>query len=146
MVKNAPKDAKFLASSQVFSFQNISTANESSLSTFPNEDKIEMGNRNLDQVLESVGSVKSSSSKTQPSKELQYGRVSTAELVQAVHDMLSAAGINMDVEKQSLLQITLTIQEQLRESQAALFLEQVNLFLSYLLVCYVALFRFQPYI
>ncbi|KAF6169682.1 hypothetical protein GIB67_004074 [Kingdonia uniflora] len=39
------------------------------------------------------------SSQTQPSKELQYGRVSIAELVQAVHGMLSAAGINMDVEK-----------------------------------------------
>lgn len=39
--------------------------------------------------------------------------------------MLSAAGINMDVEKQSLLKRTLTLQEQLKESQAALLLEQV---------------------
>ncbi|RVW45462.1 hypothetical protein CK203_079741 [Vitis vinifera] len=59
-----------------------------------------------------------------PGKELQYGRVSAAELVQAVHEMLCSAGINMDVEKQSLLQTTLTLQEQLKESQAALLLEQ----------------------
>ncbi|KAK3017645.1 hypothetical protein RJ639_003237 [Escallonia herrerae] len=61
----------------------------------------------------------------QPVRELQHGRVSAEELVQAVHEMLFAAGINMDVEKQSLLQTTLTMQEQLQESQAALLLEQV---------------------
>uniref|UniRef100_UPI001C07FDD5 hypothetical protein n=1 Tax=Acinetobacter indicus TaxID=756892 RepID=UPI001C07FDD5 len=64
------------------------------------------------------------SSQRQTGKELQYGRVSAAELVQAVHEMLSAAGVNVDVEKQSLLQTTLTLQEQLKESQAALLLEQ----------------------
>jgi sacsin len=51
--------------------------------------------------------------------------VSPAELVQAVHEMLSEAGISVDVEKQSLLERTLTLQEQLKESQAALLLEQV---------------------
>lgn len=61
----------------------------------------------------------------QGGKVLQYGQVSAAELVQAVHEMLSAAGVNMDVEKQSLLQRTLTLHEQLKESQAALLLEQV---------------------
>lgn len=64
-------------------------------------------------------------------KELQHGIVSPAELVQAVHEMLSAAGINMDVEKQSLLQSTLTLQEQVKESQAALLLEQVSFFQSF---------------
>ncbi|CAK9135394.1 unnamed protein product, partial [Ilex paraguariensis] len=66
-----------------------------------------------------------------PVKELEHGRVSAAELVQAVHEMLSAAGINMDVEKQSLLQTTLTLKEQLEESQAALLLEQVCFLLSF---------------
>lgn len=61
----------------------------------------------------------------QAGKELQYGRVSAGELVQAVQEMLSAAGIYMDVEKQSLLQKTLTLQEQLKESQTSLLLEQV---------------------
>lgn len=63
----------------------------------------------------------------QTSKELQYGKVSAEELVRAVHDMLSAAGINMDTEKQSLLQTTLTLQEQLKESQVSLLIEQVCL-------------------
>lgn len=61
----------------------------------------------------------------QPVKELQHGRVSAEELVQAVQEMLSAAGIRMDVEKQSLLQSTLSLQERLKESQATLLLEQV---------------------
>lgn len=61
-------------------------------------------------------------------QDLQHGRVSAAELVQAVHEMLSSAGINLDVEKQSLLQTALTLQEQLKESQAALLLEQVIIF------------------
>ncbi|XAR63997.1 hypothetical protein NMG60_11024175 [Bertholletia excelsa] len=38
--------------------------------------------------------------------------------------MLSAAGISMDVEKQSLLQTTFTLHEQLKETQATLLLEQ----------------------
>ena len=61
----------------------------------------------------------------QASEELKYGRVSAAELVQAVQEMLSAAGMNMDVEKRSLLQKTITLQEQLKESQAAYLVEQV---------------------
>ncbi|KAJ4710441.1 Zinc finger, C3HC4 type [Melia azedarach] len=61
---------------------------------------------------------------SQPSKELQYGRVSSAELVQAVHEMLSAAGVGMGVETRSLLHKTITLQEQLENSQAALLLEQ----------------------
>ncbi|KAL6536566.1 hypothetical protein OROGR_001809 [Orobanche gracilis] len=59
-----------------------------------------------------------------PVQDLQHGRVSAAEFVQAVHEMLSSAGINLDMEKQSLLQAALTLQEQLKESQAALLLEQ----------------------
>lgn len=39
--------------------------------------------------------------------------------------MLSSAGINMDAEKQSLIHTTLTLQEQLKESQVALLVEQV---------------------
>ncbi|KAL6579177.1 hypothetical protein OROMI_009393 [Orobanche minor] len=59
-----------------------------------------------------------------PVQDLQHGRVSAAEFVQAVHEMLSSAGINLDMEKQSLLEAALTLQEQLKESQAALLLEQ----------------------
>ena len=63
-----------------------------------------------------------------PGDQLQYGQVTAAELVQAVDEMLSAVGIHMDVEKQSLLQKTLMLQEQLKESQTALVLEQVSVF------------------
>lgn len=72
-------------------------------------------------------------------QDLQHGRVSAAELVQAVHEMLSSAGINMDVERQSLLQTTLTLQEQLEESQAALLLEQVFI-LNFMLVLLLLFF------
>lgn len=47
--------------------------------------------------------------------------------------MLSAAGIRMDTEKQSLLQTTLSLQEQVKESKAALLLEQVCIFFSLLM-------------
>jgi len=76
----------------------------------------------------------------QSCQELRYGRVSAGELVQAVQELLSAAGIHMDVEKQSLLQNTISLQDQLKESQAALLLEQVSVaclictFLSFALV------------
>lgn len=62
----------------------------------------------------------------QQSKELQYGRVTAAEMVQAVQELLSAAGVHVDAEKQSLLQNTLSLQERLESSQAALLLEQVR--------------------
>lgn len=46
--------------------------------------------------------------------------------MQAVNEILSTAGVNMDVEKQTLLQRTIALQENLKESQAALLLEQVG--------------------
>lgn len=56
---------------------------------------------------------------------IQYEQVSAAEVVQAVNEMLSAAGINLDIEKKVLMQKTITLEEQLKESQEALLLEQV---------------------
>jgi sacsin len=61
-----------------------------------------------------------------PSLREQSGKVSAVELVQAVNEILYAAGINMDVEKQALLQKTIDLQDNLKESQAALLLEQVG--------------------
>ena len=58
----------------------------------------------------------------------QSGKVSAAELVQAVNEILSAAGIKMDVEKQALLQRTVNLQENLKESHTTLVLEQVGEF------------------
>lgn len=62
----------------------------------------------------------------QPVNEMQYGRVTAKELVEAVHEMLSAAGINMELENQSLLLRTITLQEELKDSKVAFLLEQVR--------------------
>ena len=47
----------------------------------------------------------------------------------AVNEILSTAGINIDAEKQALFQRTIALHENLKESQAALIVEQVGLFL-----------------
>jgi sacsin len=41
--------------------------------------------------------------------------------------MLSAAGVRMDAEKETLFEATLSLQDQLKESQVALLVEQVCL-------------------
>lgn len=120
-VETAPGVVEPLLSSQVFSFKGISMGNEATSSaTLPDDSHTVVNKRNANDVPESSGRGRTRSS--QGGKELH--RVSPAELVQAVHEMLSEAGISVDVEKQSLLKRTLTLQEQLKESQAALLLEQ----------------------
>ncbi|KAK6241558.1 hypothetical protein SCA6_006947 [Theobroma cacao] len=121
-VETAPGMSESLLSSQVFSFRSVSMGNNASSAILPEDDRFMTGNRTYNEMPESSERGRRKSS--QPIKELQYGRVSAAELVQAVNEMLSAAGINMDVEKQSLLQKTITLQEQLKESRTALLLEQ----------------------
>lgn len=123
-VEVSPGLTKPLISSQVFSFRGISTAGEASSSTLLDSGHEVIGSKTNVGVPEISGGAKTRSSQLQPAKELQYGRVSAAELVQAVHEMLSSAGINMDMEQQSLLQRTITLQEQLQESRTALLLEQ----------------------
>lgn len=120
-VESAPGVFESLLSSHVFSFKGVSVNNEASSAYMPESNLITESRVTVEEP-ESSGT--GQPGPTQTNKELHYGRVSAAELVQAVHDMLSAAGINMDVEKQSLLQTTLTLQEQLKESQATLLLEQ----------------------
>ncbi|XP_071734151.1 uncharacterized protein [Rutidosis leptorrhynchoides] len=119
-LETSPGKTETTLSSHVFSFRSLSIGNESS-SHVMSEDS---GN-GVDHVdrPEGSGIVKTKNQK-QPIKELQHGRVSAEELVQAVQEMLSAAGVRMDTEKQSLLQSTLSLQERLKESQAALLLEQ----------------------
>ncbi|KDP43312.1 hypothetical protein JCGZ_24233 [Jatropha curcas] len=121
-VETAPGVVEPLLSSQVFSFKSISMGNEASLAALPDYSHAVVVQRTTVEVPES--STKAKTKSYQGGSELQYGRVSAAELVQAVHEMLSAAGINIDEEKQSLLQRTITLQEQLKESQATLLLEQ----------------------
>ncbi|XP_038718957.1 sacsin isoform X2 [Tripterygium wilfordii] len=121
-VETAPGVTEALLSSQIFSFRSVLMGHEASTSTMPDSNHILVDKRASIEVPESSGKSKAKSSKGV--KELQYGRVSAQELVQAVHEMLSAAGINLDVEKQSLLQKAITLREQLKESQAAVLLEQ----------------------
>ncbi|XP_026408158.1 sacsin-like isoform X2 [Papaver somniferum] len=120
-VETAPGETQLLLSSHIFSFKSIPMANEVSSSTLLDDHKMENENLNRAEV---HGAGTSNTSSSKPATDHNYGRVSPAELVQAVNEMLSAAGINMNAEKQSLLQTALTLQEQLKESQAALLLEQ----------------------
>ncbi|KAM7270495.1 hypothetical protein ACFE04_029709 [Oxalis oulophora] len=121
-VETSPGVVEHLLSSQVFSFRNISLGNESASETLL--EGIDTASVSGSQNMVPESSDRGKAKALQPTKELQYGRVSPSELVQAVHEMLSAAGINMDLEKQSLMQKTIALQEQLKESQAALLLEQ----------------------
>lgn len=114
----APGKLEAILSSHVFSFRSLSIGSN----TTPEESNNVVEITHVDKP-ESSGGAKSKNQK-QPIKELEHGRVSAEELVQAVQEMLSAAGIRMDTEKQSLLQTTLSLQERLKESQAALLLEQ----------------------
>ncbi|WOK94827.1 sacsin [Canna indica] len=121
-VETAPGETQVLLSSQVFSFKSVSMSDVSSAPSSSEGNEGTKKNRMLHcQTSKDSGNEKT---KIQTSKELQYGKVSAKELVQAVHDMLWAAGINMDAEKQALLQTTLTLQEQLKESQVSLLVEQ----------------------
>ncbi|PRQ41414.1 putative transcription factor C2H2 family [Rosa chinensis] len=112
-----------LLSSHVFSFKGVAMGSETLPVSMDDVRTMDHSRTRID-MPETSGSGKSRASQPQAGKDLQYGRVSPAELVQAVQEMLSAAGIYMDVEKQSLLQKTLTLQEQLKESQTSLLLEQ----------------------
>ncbi|XP_027359772.1 sacsin [Abrus precatorius] len=110
-----------LLSSQVFSFKSVS-ASSPLKETLVHDSPVLDSNRPRVDVPESSGRGESYS-QMQPVRE-QSDKVSAAELVQAVNEILSAAGIKMDVEKQALLQRTINLQENLKESQAALLLEQ----------------------
>ncbi|GJV35574.1 sacsin isoform X1, partial [Tanacetum coccineum] len=57
-------------------------------------------------------------------KDLEHGHVSAEELIQAVEETLARAGIELDMEKQGLLLTALSLEQRLKESQAALQLEQ----------------------
>ncbi|KAK7308413.1 hypothetical protein VNO77_42018 [Canavalia gladiata] len=108
-------------SSQVFSFKSVS-ANSPLKETLVHDSPVLGSNRPHVEFPESSGRGESYS-QVQPVRE-QSGKVSAAELMQAVNEILSAAGIKMDVEKQALLRRTINLQENLKESQAALLLEQ----------------------
>ncbi|XP_014490933.1 uncharacterized protein LOC106753623 isoform X1 [Vigna radiata var. radiata] len=121
-IEVAQGDTQSFLSSQVFSFKSVSASSPLKETLVHDSPLLSSNIPNVDFPESSSGSGKSYS-QVQPVRE-QSGKVSSAELVQAVNEILSAAGIKMDVEKQALLQRTLNLQENLRESQAALVLEQ----------------------
>jgi sacsin len=121
-VEMTPGETGLLLSSQVFSFRGTSIENEGP-STLP-EVLPAVSDKKSQEISESSRTNKTSSS--QPVNEMQLGRVTAKELVEAVHEMLSAAGINMELENQSLLQRTLTLQEELKDSKVVFLLEQVR--------------------
>nr|CAD1821119.1 unnamed protein product [Ananas comosus var. bracteatus] len=109
-----------LLSSQVFSFRSVSMADVSFVPDQPESSERGAGNTRSGLTLANTRSAEV----TNHNDKIQYGKVSATEVVQAVHDMLSAAGVNLDAEKQSLLQTTLSLQEKLKESQVSLLVEQ----------------------
>ncbi|XP_060192900.1 uncharacterized protein LOC132622327 isoform X2 [Lycium barbarum] len=114
---------ELLLSSHVFSFKSVTISSEDS-SADSLEGYCTMDSTRSEGVTGRVESRPSEGNQQQQLQALQHGRVSAAELVQAVQEMLSAAGISTDMEKQSLLETTITLQEQYKDSQAALLLEQ----------------------
>ncbi|CAM0901691.1 unnamed protein product [Alopecurus aequalis] len=118
-VETAPGETRMLLSSQVYSFKSVSMAD---LSSAP----FQLDGGRVAEAGQPGHS--SSSARSEVADDmaagLEYGKVSSTELVQAVHDMLSAAGVRMDAEKETLLQTTLSLQDQLKESQVALLMEQ----------------------
>ncbi|XP_021724690.1 uncharacterized protein LOC110692006 isoform X2 [Chenopodium quinoa] len=120
-VEIAPGVIDSLLSSQVFSFRSVSLDEEGS-SVVP--DISDMVSQNTLHMPTPEDARRDNIASTQTGKDLRYGRVSPAELVQAVHEMLSAAGVNIDMETQTLLRTNLTLQERLKDSEAAFLLEQ----------------------
>ncbi|GAB2275278.1 hypothetical protein Dimus_010038 [Dionaea muscipula] len=123
-VEIAPGVTEALLSSQVFSFRNVSEYSHPSSSAMPDDGHTAVENKTDTKIQAASLRGKDISAQLRKGKDLQLGRVSPAELVQAVQEMLSAAGISMDTGKQSLLKTTLTLQEKLKESREALVLEQ----------------------
>lgn len=118
-VETAPGETRMLLSSQVYSFKSVSMADLSSAHFQLDGGRVaEVGQQGHTPINTRTDVVDDMAA------GLEYGKVSSMELVQAVHDMLSAAGVRIDAEKETLLQSTLSLQDQLQESQVALLVEQ----------------------
>ncbi|XP_057820319.2 uncharacterized protein LOC131033191 isoform X2 [Cryptomeria japonica] len=125
LVETTPGEFDQLLSSNVLSFKSIVAG--SSSRTFENS---EAGFRSGTQHVQSLQEPRKPNNpiikftQNQEKNARIARKVSSSEIVHAVADMLSAAGIPMGLEKQLLLQQTLTLKEELTSSQAALIVEQ----------------------
>ncbi|XP_052152045.1 uncharacterized protein LOC127770389 isoform X1 [Oryza glaberrima] len=117
-VETSAGETCMLLSSQVYSFKSVSMADLSSAPLQLDSGRVAGGQQGFSPI--NTGTEAADDVAT----GLEYGKVSSTELVQAVHDMLSAAGVRMDATKETLLQTTLSLQDQLKESQVALLVEQ----------------------
>ncbi|CAM8938869.1 unnamed protein product [Rhodiola kirilowii] len=120
-VETTPGTFELLLSSQVLSFRSIAMCSDSPTSMVEGDKATSKDRLAVD--MKASSSTKATS-QTPVESDPHFGRVSATELVQAVQEMLSAAGVDMDAEKQSLFKTTLTLQEQLVETRTALLLEQ----------------------
>ncbi|KAK7310408.1 hypothetical protein RJT34_07912 [Clitoria ternatea] len=122
-IEVAPGVTQVSLSSQVFSFKSVSTS--SSLKETLADDSPVAGGimPHADAEFPESSGRGESCPQVRPVRE-PSSKVSAAELVQAVNEILSAAGIKMDAEKQALVQRTIDLQENLKDSQVALLLEQ----------------------
>eukprot|EP01018_Ginkgo_biloba_P011710 Gb_03748 [translate_table: standard] len=123
-VETAPGEMELLLSSNVLSFRSMAVGS-SSIGAIENN---EIGNQHI-QRFQNVSQRDTQNTKRSLQHQEKLAkhaarRVSTPEVVHAIADMLCAAGIPMGLEQKSLLQQTLTLQEQLTASQAALVVEQ----------------------
>ncbi|GJW92416.1 histidine kinase-like ATPase, ATP-binding domain-containing protein [Tanacetum coccineum] len=122
-IETSPGKAVTICSSRVFYFRNFSTGyNFLATHMMPEETDVVIYSMYVEQP-EFLGGFKLRNQQP-PIEDLEYGRVSAEEYSEAVEELLSGAGIKLDMEKQCLLQKTLCLQEQLSGSQAALLLEQ----------------------
>ncbi|BAS91615.1 Os04g0675300, partial [Oryza sativa Japonica Group] len=117
-VETSAGETCMLLSSQVYSFKSVSMADLSPAPLQLDSGRAAGGQQGFSPI--NTGTEAADDVAT----GLEYGKVSSTELVQAVHDMLSAAGVRMDATKETLLQTTLSLQDQLKESQVALLVEQ----------------------
>nr|XP_043613326.1 uncharacterized protein LOC122585271 [Erigeron canadensis] len=111
-LETAPGKYESIISSRIFWFGNFSIGRRSSTHLMPQDD-----------TCFGSGRVKLSNQR-QEIIELGNDSVLDEEFAQAVEEMLCGAGVGLDMEMECLIQTTLSLQEKLKESQAALLLEQ----------------------
>ncbi|KAI3817640.1 hypothetical protein L1987_11436 [Smallanthus sonchifolius] len=124
-LETSPGMTKNVFNSHVFHFQNSTTVKNSSTLGIPIETDNMVSSMQVQQP-QGSGGVKLRNQR-HAIKEVELGHIPPEEFVQAVEEMFSVAGINMDTEKQCLLQTTLSLHKQLNESHAALMIEQEKL-------------------
>nr|XP_043618269.1 uncharacterized protein LOC122589997 [Erigeron canadensis] len=115
-VETFPGKTETIMSSHVFPFQTFSVGKDYPTYVRPG-DSMHVEHRVESQRV-------ASKNQKHTIKGFEHGGVPAEEFVQAFKEMLSGGRINMDPKRQCLLQTVLSLQEQLKTSQAALVLEQ----------------------